>query len=119
MLDVYKRQSFSLLSKEDFLQIVYAGGLARQQPRHVQRAVDEDLAAGGPVCDLKLLIRPEEMDGVRPGHGAAPQGVDTHLPGIPAAAVALPAINRREGMGRVQRCLLYTSLRLRAEAVLT
>lgn len=75
---------------------------ARQQPRHVQRTIDENLAAGGPVGDLKLFIRSKEMDGVGPGHGAAPQGVDPHLPGIPAAAVALPAIDRLEGMGGVQ-----------------
>jgi len=60
----------------------------------VERAADKDLAAGGPMGDLQLLIQAKKVDRVGSCNGAAPQGVDADLLFRPFTGVALPTVDR-------------------------
>ena len=67
----------------------------------MERAVDENLTAGGAVGELKLFVGSEEVDGVGARHGAAPEGVDADFLLRPLARVPLPAVDGAQGVLRV------------------
>jgi len=91
----------SALSEQDLLQIIDPVGPSRQKPGHMQRTVDEDLAAGGPVGDLQLLVRAEKLDGMGSCHGAAPKSVNANFIPVPPPGVSSSAAAHLHGTGGI------------------